>query len=133
MTQPWSRFPDVQAALLLILGSLAGGPGHTGIATPEDLLAAVPFVRVRRLGGNSDLLHDWATVEVDVFDTTYRGGEELAERVRQMLTGAKHRAGPAVLDSVTCQVSPTELPWGPGVRRFSATYRVVSRRYRVAG
>ncbi|WP_053065478.1 hypothetical protein [Micromonospora sp. RV43] len=133
MTQPWDRFPDVQAALLVVVEGLAGGPEHAGIETPEGLVAATPFIRVRRLGGNSDLLHDWATVEVDVFHTTYRGGEELAERVRQWLTGRKHRAGPAVLDSITCQVSPIELPWGPGIRRFGATYRVVSRRYRAAG
>ncbi|MFG1872151.1 hypothetical protein [Micromonospora arborensis] len=133
MTQPWHRFPDVQAALVVLLEGLAGGPAHTGIETPEDLLAATPFIRVRRIGGTSDHLHDWATVEVDVFHTTYRGGEERAERVRELLTGTKLRVGPMVLDNVICQVSPTELPWGPGIRRFGATYRVVSRRYRATG
>lgn len=129
MTQPWRRFPDVQAALVALLEQLAGGAQHTGIETPENLQDVMPFIRVRRVAGASDQLHDYADVDVDVFAAEYRQAEPLAERVRQFLTGPKHRVGDVVLDRIVCQSAPVELPWAPGVRRIGATYLVVSRRY----
>lgn len=132
MTGPLQRFPDVQAALVTLLESLAGA-GRTGIETPGNLQDVLPFVRVIRRGGTSDRINDHATVEVDVFDLTYKGAELLAERVREYLTGERLRAGPAVIDRVTCERAPAEVPWGPGVRRFNAAYRLVSRRYTAAG
>lgn len=124
------RFPDVQKVLAALLAPLAGGPGHAGSETPEDLQAVLPYIRiVRRPGGPSDHVNDYATVVIDVFAARYDIAEPLAEDVRQLLIGGPHAVGRAVLDRITCPGGPSELPWGPGVRRFGATYRVVSRRY----
>ncbi|MFI7608785.1 hypothetical protein ACIBTV_27245 [Micromonospora sp. NPDC049366] len=132
MTAPWSRFPDVQRALAALLEPLAGGAGHTGAQTPENLQQVLPFIRVYRRGGSSDRFNDYASVEVDVFAATYggdSGAEALSERVRQFLTGQPHAIGPVVLDRITCTSAPAERPWAPDVRRIGATYQVVSRRY----
>lgn len=127
MTTPLRRFPDVQRALVTILGPLVDG--RAGAETPSDLESRMPFIRVIRTGGPSDRVNDYATVEVDCFAGTYTAAELLAEQVRQLLTGPPLRAGAAILDRISCESAPTELPWAPGVRRFGATYVVVSRRY----
>ncbi|WP_431881821.1 hypothetical protein [Micromonospora chalcea] len=127
MTAPLRRFPDVQRALVSILGPLVDG--RAGTETPSDLEKKMPFIRVLRTGGPSDRVNDYATVDVDVFAATYTAAEPLAERVRQLLTGPPLRAGAAILDRISCESAPVELPWAPGVRRFGATYLVVSRRH----
>lgn len=128
MTAPLRRFPDVQKALAAIVESLVGA-GRAGSETPEDLEQRLPYVRILRIGGYSDRLTDFATVEVDVFAGTYAQAEPLAERIRQHLTGPPLRVGPVVLDRITCESGPVELPWAPRVRRFNASYVVRSRRY----
>lgn len=126
MTGPFLRFPDVQRVLVADLEAVAG-VDHTGIETPEDLAAALPFIRIRRSGGGSDRLNDFATVDVDCFATTYTEAEQLAERVRQRVVGPPPPI--AVLDRATCEVGPRELPWGDGqIRRFAATYQIAARR-----
>ncbi|MER7167032.1 hypothetical protein ABT336_13320 [Micromonospora sp. NPDC000207] len=91
----------------------------------------LPFIRVQRRGGYSDTIHDYATVDIDCFHTTYRTGvKPLAEQVRQHLTTVKHRLGPVVIDRIDCIAAPTEQPWAPGIRRMLATYQAVTRRYR---
>jgi hypothetical protein len=127
------RFPDIEDALVVLLEPLAGGEDHTGTETPANLQDVLPFIRVVRTGGFSDQVNDYATVDIDTFDATYRTGvKPLAERVRQFLTGQTHRVGGVVLDRITCPNAPAELPWAPGMRRMGATYTVVSRRYLAA-
>lgn len=128
MTGPLRRFPDVQRALVTLVEQVAGA-GRAGAETPADLQERMPFVRVLRVGGGSDHLSDYAVVDVDVFAGAYTVAEPLAERIRQHLTGPPPRVGPVVLDRITCQSGPAELPWAPGVRRFGATYLVAARRY----
>lgn len=126
MSPPFLRFLDIQRVLVDGLEVLAGA-GRTGIETPVDLLGAMPFVRVLRVGGPSDRLNDFATVDIDVFAATYTASELLAEQIRQYLVGPP--PGLAVLDRVNCDIAPRELPWADNnVRRFNATYGVVSRR-----
>lgn len=127
MTSPFRRYPDVQRLLVDELEGLAGA-GRTGIETPVNLADVLPFVRVMRVGGFSDRLNDRATVDVDVFSSTYTAGELLAERVRQHLVGPPPPV--VLLDRVDCEIAPRELPWGDGtVRRWNATYLVTSRRH----
>ncbi|MBF9135324.1 hypothetical protein I0C86_41475 [Plantactinospora sp. S1510] len=128
MTAPLRRFPDVQRVLVTLLEPLAG-VGRTGIETPGDLQSKLPFVRVIRTGGPSTRTSDYATVDVDVFAASYAAAEPLAERIRQYLTGPPLSSGAAVLDRITCESAAAELPWAPGIRRLSATYRVTARRY----
>jgi hypothetical protein len=125
------RFPDVQVLLVRHLEQTLGA-GHVGIETPTDLDGALPFVRVRRVGGLSDLLNDFSTVDVDVFAGLYAAAELLAEQIRQDLVGPPPPL--ALLDRVSCVNAPRELPWGDGatVRRFGATYTAVARRHTAA-
>ncbi len=128
LTGPFLRFPDVQRLLVADLEALAGA-GHTGVETPSDLLGLLPFIRILRVGGGSDHLNDYPTVEIDVFASTYTEAERLAERVRQRLCGPPPPV--AVLDRVVCDPGPRELPWGDGqqqIRRFGATYQIAARR-----
>jgi hypothetical protein len=130
VTVPFRRFPDVQRELVDDLAVLVGAD-HVAIETPAELAAALPFVRVLRIGGSSDRFNDVAVVEVDVFAATYTDGEPLAEQVRQRLVGPP----PPVprLDRIDCEIAPRELPWGDGtVRRWNATYHITSRRYLAA-
>lgn len=126
MTTPFRRFPDVQRLLVADLVPLVG-VGKVAIQTPGNLADVLPFVRVLRVGGNSDRINDFATVDIDVFAGTYTAGELLAEQIRQWLVGPPPPV-PA-LDRVDVEVAPRELPWGDGtVRRWNATYRTVARR-----
>lgn len=120
------RFPDVARILVEDLEVLAGA-GHTGVQTPVDLVAVLPFVRVLRVGGGSGRINDYPTIEVDVFAATYAEAERLAELVRQRLVGPP--PAQPLLDRADCETGPHELPWGDGeIRRFGATYTVVARR-----
>lgn len=125
---PAMRFPDVQALLVDALEELAG-VGNTGIETPEDLEVNLPFVRVRRIAGQSDRVTDYSTITVDVFTLFYGQSESLAENIRQWLCGPPPPI--ARLDYVDCTSAPQELPWAKAspVRRFGAMYRVEARRH----
>lgn len=126
---PLRRFPDMQriiADVLVDAGLLA--EGRTGALTPDNLQDVLPYARVTRIGGGSDLLNDSATVDVDLFASSYADGELLAERIRQLLVGPPPpHAG---LDRAECVSGPRELPWDDraAVRRFGASYLVVARR-----
>lgn len=125
------RFPDVQKVLVATLQPLAGGVTHTGTATPPNLAEVLPFVRVRRVDGPRDRVNDYAQVEVDVFAAAYAAGEPLAEAIAQFLSTA--RAVSPLLDRIECDTAFRELPHGNGVvRRWGATFTVVSRRRQVA-
>ena len=126
-----ARFPDVQKVLVAALATLAGGSSHVGAETPVDFAGLLPFIRVRRGGGGSDPVNDMAVVDVDVFADRYTVGEPLAEQVREFLTSG--RLVSPRLDRVVCDQGPRELPWGDGtVRRWGATYEVMTRRSAVA-
>lgn len=130
MTGTILRFPDVQRVLVADLTALVAAD-HIAIETPTDLAARLPFVRVMRTSGPSDRINDFANVDIDVWADTYTAGEMLAEQIRQRLVGPP----PPIpkFDRIDCPIGPRELPWGDGtIRRFNATYEVVSRRYRAS-
>ncbi|MEU7905313.1 hypothetical protein [Actinoplanes sp. NPDC049118] len=121
------RFPDVHVLLIEVLTPLIGA-GRVATQTPADLAQRLPFARVTRTGGHSDRLSDHARVDVDVFHKTYTEGEQLAARVHEFLTGQRLRAGNGRVDRVGVDAVPIELPWAPGIRRFTGRYLLVSRR-----
>lgn len=136
-------FPDIESVILDLLevvsddvsvdvtpgvGTLYGG---SGTVTMSTLQGALPYVRVNRIpGGGGDLITDISSIRVDVFtDANAVGGgiaqaKEIAELIRQTLI-----SGPNFpIDVATCTSPPVEIPWGQGIRRVSATYRVSARR-----
>lgn len=121
------RFPDVQRLLVADLQDIVGA-GRVAIQTPDDMETNLPFVRVMRIGGGRSQLSDIATVDVDVFASSYTAAEALAEQIDEWLCGPP--PGVALFDVVSCEVGPRELPWSDGVlvRRWGATYQVMTRR-----
>jgi hypothetical protein len=130
------RFPNMPRLLAALLteGGLISA-GHVGTETPATLDTQLPFIRVRRVGGNSDQVNDYPTVDVEVFHSTAVNGESLAELVRQYLTTPGLPAVPlrGVIDRVEVLTGPQELPWADTrVRRYGATYRITCRRFTTA-
>jgi hypothetical protein len=135
MTQPtpFRRFPDAAKTIAKILEPLAPANAkgqRVGTRTPDNLTGLMPFIRVVREGGPSDLVSDYAYLYIDVFSDSLSAAESLSERIRQRLTLDRVRLGGAIVDSITCTNAPTELPpWAPGINRFESRYTVVFRRY----
>jgi hypothetical protein len=128
LTGPIWRFPKVQRVLVAELPAIVGA-GRVAARTPPNLADVLPFVRVMRVGGGRDRINDLPTVDVDVFAATFTAAEALAEDIDAWLVGPP--PAPRVFDRVEVEIAPRELPWGDGtVRRFNATYRIVSRRRR---
>lgn len=132
MTAPFYAFPDIQRLLVDAVAVLVPGIDHTAIETPPNLEQMLPFIRVRRGPGSRDRLNDIASVDIDVFASTYTEAEALAQKVAEFLCGPPPPV-PA-LDRIDCDLPPQELSWdddgSTGLRRFGATYAVVSRRRR---
>lgn len=125
------RFADTATVLARILAALAGAD-RVGITTPENLTGLMPFVRASRSGGPRDRLNDYARIAVDVFDDDYERGYAMAEDIAAFLEPGRLHYGPVVLDRVSVDAGPQELPpWAPGIFRFETTYTIVSRRARV--
>lgn len=125
------QFPVAARALagLLVDAGLIE-PDRIGSETPTDLQYALPFVRVFRVAGGSDLVNDYAQVDLDVFADTSIAGEQLAENIRQYLSlPAPPYSGGALIDRIECLTAAAERPWADiRIRRYGATYRVVTRR-----
>lgn len=126
------RFADMASTVAHALIPLAA-TDRVGIATPDNLTGLMPFIRVTRAGGPRDRLNDYARLAVDVFDSDYSRGYALAEDIAALLEQGRLRYGAVLIDRVTVDNAPQELPpWAPGIFRFEATYTVVSRRYNAA-
>lgn len=125
-------FVDVHAALAELLSDLVPS-GHVVTWTGTDLqdvVASGPLVKVTRLGGDDDRLTARPRVDVGVYAETESAGAPLAERVRQRLLSYPHATTAGVLDRVVTEVAPHEVPYDdPGVRLFTATYRMATRRH----
>ncbi|MET0701724.1 MAG: hypothetical protein ABWY93_18895 [Mycobacterium sp.] len=116
------------AAMIIDAGLIIAG--HIGSETPADLQSRLPYIRVLRVAGGSDLVNDYAQVDLEVFAATSLAGEQLAESIRQYLTLPAPPYTPRYLiDRIECLSGAAELPWADTrLRRYGATYRVVSRR-----
>jgi hypothetical protein len=129
-----ASFPDIEDALCDVLADLA----YTGTETPADLQALLAassgtgnVIRVRRVGGPDDGITDTARIDIDCFATRRSAVVALAETVRQRLISGPHATGSTVIDYVTTETGPVDLPWDdPKVRRRTATYTVRARRVR---
>jgi len=106
-------------------------PGvHSGDQTPadEELEAALPFVRVGRVGGapiRGSEHTDRPVIDIDVFAKTRRESKALAKQIEQLLMASRHP-----LDDVNVLMSPQRVPWVDGIPivRFYASYQASLRR-----
>jgi hypothetical protein len=135
MTQPstFRRFPDAAKTVAKLLESFVPATAkgsRVGTRTPDNLTGLMPFIRVVRDGGPSDMVNDYALLYIDVFSDSLAAAEKVSEQIREKLTTERLRLGGAVVDSAVCTNAPTELPpWAPGINRFESRYTVVFRRY----
>jgi hypothetical protein len=126
------RFADMATVVAQLLATLTA-PGRVGVATPDDLTGLMPFIRVTRSGGPRDRLTDYARLAVDVFDSDYSRGADLAEDIAAYLEPGRLHQDAVVIDRVVVDSAPQEVaPWAPGIYRFEAAFTVTSRRHRVA-
>jgi hypothetical protein len=126
-------FPDVELALLAVLGDLVGGADHISVSVLADTggaLAWLPFLRVTCFGGTDDLITDLSRVDVDAFAATRAAAKELAGAARQRLLGKPHVGDGWVLDHVRTDVKPHYVPYvdSPPPYRYTAAYSVTARR-----
>lgn len=119
------NFPDVQRMLIELLA----GYGTVAVQTTATLEDNLPFITVQRGGGRDNFFTDTASVTIQVFSSTY-SGMAIAETIRQFLTDGPHVSSIGVIDRVTTDSGPIEVPWTDQstVRRFTATYRLRVRR-----
>lgn len=126
-----SWFPFIARALAALLIELGLAEiGRVGTETPVDLQNQLPFIRIVRVGGDSDLVNDYPQVDLDVFAASSVDGERLSEAIRQLLTmPAPPYVDGVLLDRIVCLSGAVERPWADvNIRRYGATYRVVARR-----
>ncbi|ABS03201.1 hypothetical protein [Kineococcus radiotolerans] len=127
-------YPDIDQALKHLLAPLVGGLEHIGTETPSELQQRLPYIRVGRIGGPRTALEDAPVVEIDYFTATRAGSVKGAGEVSDLLLGSPYHfirmpdGASALLENPQQPVGPRELPWpATGVRRFSGTYRFVTR------
>lgn len=125
-------YVDVEDAFTELFADLVQ-EGHVVTWTGTDLQEVVAdgaLIKVSLLGGDDDRHTATPRVDVGVYATTKAVGKPLAELARQRLLSYPHATAAGVLDRVTTEVAPHEVPYDdPGVRLFTATYRVATRRH----
>ena len=103
--------------------------GTTDTVVVPNLLSSLPFIRIQRFGGPSDVVFDNPRVTVDAFAATRADAYTLAENIRRRLS-TPQRLGTAagLLDRAIVETGPSDIPWGPNVTRISTTYAIDTRR-----
>lgn len=97
-----------------------------------------PFLRIRVIGGTDDGTTDRPRIDVDTLTDDEKSSDMMAERVRQRLGAAPFRVTigdtTAVVDAVSMESRPHQVPWGANAQVFNctATYTVSMRRQRPA-
>lgn len=129
---PYAELMVAQALCDLVdsCADVTAADSSIGTNTPSDLLSALPFIRVQRIGGEDDGYLDAALVAIDVFELTVSGAYTLAEQVRQRLISGPNTVAAGTIDKATTATAPNEVPWSDSqeLHRFAAVYRVTARR-----
>lgn len=103
----------------------------SGLAIPSDLSAkaVAGFIRPTVVNDPDDGVTRIATVNIEVFCTSYVRGMAIAEAIRSLMLG-QQKIGGIVLDRRITTSGPREVPWDDNatIRRFMSTYRVSTRR-----
>lgn len=134
------RWPDVEDMVAHVLDPLIEAEVVStlhGVTTDgkepsaaNQFVAALPLIRVTRIGGVDDGVSDVARVRVVSYSTTRSEAVDLAEQARVLLCRGRHRTPAGVIDTVTTEVGPHENSTADPslVRRWTSTYRVSARR-----
>lgn len=123
-----SGYVDIELALCTLIAPLVG-EDNVAPVRPKSFEGRLPFVLVYRYGGADDGLTDRAEIGIDVHSETRGQGWPLASAIRELLTASWHSVDGVVIDRVTTDSAPYEVPFGDeGVRRWVSEYTVTSRR-----
>lgn len=118
-------FPDLEAALIELFADL----GTADTETPSTLDSNLPFIRVGRIGGNDNFFTDSGRMDVDTYAEKRTQASLLSRQIRQRLGKGAIVLSSCVIDTVTVDVSPNEVPWGNSkISYFTASYRITARR-----
>jgi len=119
-------YPDVEEVLADALVEF----GETGSTYPADLEAHLPFVRIRRTGGDDDRRTDRPLVDVEVAAATRAHAWEVSRLVQQRLLSGPFRVpGAGIVDRASTQIGLRRvLHENPNIRCVLATYTVSLRR-----
>lgn len=123
-------YPQVESCLISHLSThTSARVAHNTPGGPDGLQNSLPFIAVRRLGGQDDYRSDFTSVDVIVFAATLSLAYTLAYSVQQLLTGAPFVTPHGIVDRVTTELGPHEIPYeNPKVVMVPASYRVTVRR-----
>lgn len=120
-------YPQVESCLISHLSTNTSA--RVAHNTPAMLQDHLPFIAVRRLGGQDDYRSDFTSVDVIVFAATLTLAYTLAYSVQQLLTGAPFVTPHGIVDRVTTELGPHEISYeNPKVVMVPASYRVTVRR-----
>lgn len=120
---------DVEAAVAEWLRGQLGAGHRVVTETPADLVAALPLVRVDRIGGSDySVVFDRATVDVDCWHVDRLSARALALTVHGLLRYGL--PGQRIPGGVVCTVGTGSAPgwrtWDDStIRRFGGTYQIV--------
>lgn len=124
------RFADAEAVFVTAMSTV---DGLTRVATrlpaAEALTAALPMLRVQRIGGADDRLTDTARLDLETFAATYDTASDLARRVHTTALALAHTTVAGVLiDTVETVSGPMWVDYeNQDVQRFVATYEAAVR------
>lgn len=122
-------FPDVESLLADLLVDIGGSGAQTGTATPDDLQAQLPFIRINAHGGPRDQVNSVCRFRTHTLAATYAEAKALDAVICQRLIASFITLSGVTLDRVECTEGPDEVAWpDPGVRRVVSTYKSVARR-----
>jgi hypothetical protein len=124
-------FPDVERVVADAFADVATSAAAEVVTVlPADLQSALPIIRVRRLGGGDDRWTDRPRVDVEVYGPSREVAKPLALSLQARLLSFPIATGHGVIDRVSTEVGPQEIPYtDQDIRLFPATYRLSLRRF----
>lgn len=133
-------FPDVEAVALEAIGAVTDEVpvdvtpsvgtiyGGSGSVTPPNLQAMLPYQQVVCIGGSDDVITDSSLLIINTFAATIVDAYGYADSARQQLISGPNTTSAGVIDQAQTVTRPHEVPYGAGIRKVTATYRVYGRR-----
>lgn len=122
-------FPDAENVVMGLLEPLVTDP-DTQLVTVIPEQPTLPTIQVLRTGGSDDYVTDFPNVEVKVLGSSRPSAWDLAEKVRQVVLGARcTQVGSALIDGTVTVTPAVQVPdEGDDVRAVVASYQLAMRR-----
>lgn len=128
-------YSDTFLAAEAALSDMCPNIGMETPSDPDDTLSWLPFLRVQRIGGSSDLVTDSPRLVIDALAASKGAASLLARRVQQRLISGPINTTGGNVDVGATTSGPQYVPWSavkpgqPGyVARYTATYSIELRR-----